>query len=182
MGDDYIDANEQAGPNRREFIRRGALLLGVGAWAAPLVQVVRQQGHRGGGDGTSAPEVIGVQQVVAECTTCPTECGPVPVCGTAGVLECVCVPSPDPYPMAACICAVAVFCDEAQPCTTAEDCPEGQPCLQGCCPFTICLPPCEEPAPIVGPESQGLQASGASEFERTQASGTSKRATYSSAG
>ncbi len=157
MGDDYVDNGEPTGPNRREFIRRGAILLGVGAWAAPLVQVVRQHG-RGGGDGENAPDVIGVQQVVAECTTCPAACGEFVVCSEADPLGCVCVPSPDPYPIAACICAEVVFCDEAQPCTTAEDCPEGQPCLQGCCPFPICLPPCPEPNPVVAPESQEIQA------------------------
>ncbi len=158
MGDDYVDDSEPGATSRREFIRRGALLLGVGAWAVPLVQVVRQHGHRGGGDGASAPDVIGVQQVVAECTTCPAGCGESIFCSELAPLGCVCVPSPDPYPIAACMCAEVVFCDEAQPCTTAEDCPEGQPCLQGCCPFPICLPPCPEAAPIVASASEGIQA------------------------
>ncbi|HEX2046723.1 MAG TPA: hypothetical protein VHF27_03105 [Acidimicrobiales bacterium] len=172
MGDDYVDDGEPTGPSRREFIRRGALLLGVGAWAAPLVQVVAQRGHREGGDGDSAPDVIGVQQVVdPTCATCPAGCAEVVFCGEPDPLGCVCVPSPDPYPMAACMCAAVLFCDEAQQCTTAADCPPGQPCLQGCCPFPICLPPCEEPAPIVGPAPEGIQARS-----------TSPRPTFTSAG
>jgi hypothetical protein len=158
VGDDYVDDGEPTGPSRREVIRRGAILLGVGAWAAPLVHVVRQHGDREGGDGARAPEVIGVQQVVdPTCATCPTECEDFVFCAE-GVLECVCVPSPDPYPMAACVCSAVLFCDDATECTTAEDCPPGQPCLQGCCPTAICLPPCEEPAPILGLESDGFQA------------------------
>ena len=157
MGDDYVEDSEPSGTSRREFIRRGALVLGVGAWAAPLVQVVRQQGHREGGDGASAPDVIGVQQAIAECNTCPAGCGQLLFCREPNPLGCVCVPSPDPYPIAACICAAVVFCDETRRCTTAEDCPDGQPCLQGCCPFPICLPPCEEPAPVAAAQAEGTQ-------------------------
>ena len=140
MGDGYIDEGQWQEPSRRELIRRGAILLGVGAWAAPLVQVVRQRGHGDGGDGAAAPEVIGVQQVTGECATCTPSCGSVTECGSSGIFICFCAPSASVYPMAACICASDVFCDEATPCSAG--CPEGWACAQGCCPEPVCLPPC----------------------------------------
>jgi hypothetical protein len=155
VGKGYIE-DDAPGPSRRELIRRGAILLGVGAWAAPLVQVVRQRGHGGGGDGGSAPEVIGVRQVTSECLTCAAvTCGDFIICGTSGVFDCVCVPSTDVYPMAACVCGEAGFCEDLTPCS--EGCPPGYGCAQGCCDVPVCLPPCpteEAFASFAAPETQ----------------------------
>ncbi|MDQ4070651.1 MAG: hypothetical protein M3203_14440 [Actinomycetota bacterium] len=161
MGNDYADDGDRPGPSRREVIRRGALLLGVGAWAAPLVQVVRQHRHGGAGDPAPEPEVIGVQQVTEPCTTCPEACPPI-LCGQSGVLACLCAPPADAYPPGDCICVEEVFCLEATPCR--EGCPDGWGCIQGCCDEPVCAPPCPVVAPIVAPEGLQVQASPTSEL------------------
>jgi hypothetical protein len=143
--DDIHDA-ETPGSSRREFIRRGALLLGIGAWAAPVVQVVRQHRHDGAGDGATAPEEIGVQVITADCPTCVDVCEGVTICGSSGVFDCICAPSADVYPLAACLCAEAGFCEALTPCSAG--CPPGFACIQGCCPEPVCLPPCPADAPF----------------------------------
>jgi hypothetical protein len=146
---DCVEDGTPEGPSRRDFIRRGALALGLTAWAAPLVQMARAHGHRTPQPGP-APEQIGVQAITASCTTCVVECGSVTECGTNGAFVCFCAPVPG-YPLANCICASEVFCDEAIPCTAG--CPPGWACVQGCCDVPVCLPPCPDgPAPLAARE------------------------------
>jgi len=125
-------------PNRREFIRRGAIALGLTAWTVPLVQMVRTHGH--GSTAAPSPEEIGVQAITATCTTCVVACESITECGTNGIFICFCAPSADAYPIAGCICASEVICDDAIPCSAG--CPPGFACAQGCCDVPVCLPPC----------------------------------------
>jgi hypothetical protein len=135
---DYLEDGDNALPSRREFIRRGAIALGLTAWTVPLVQMARTHGHRPAP--TPSPEEIGVQQITASCTTCVVACESITECGTNGILICFCAPSADVYPIAGCLCASEVFCDDATPCSAG--CPPGWACAQGCCDVPVCLPPC----------------------------------------
>ena len=179
MGNDYIDDGEQPAPNRRELIRRGAILLGVGVWGVPLVQAVRQHGHGGGGDGTKAPEEIGVLQVVADCPTCVVACGDVAICGSSGIFDCICAPSAAAYPLTPCLCAVAGICEALTPCSAG--CPDGFACAQGCCPEPVCLEPCPAPPPAAlaanGP--QALAADGPASTSTSKDGGGGDRLTVS---
>lgn len=155
MEQDYVDDGRGEPATRREFIRRGALVLGMTAWAAPVVQMVRS---RGGGSPSPgpAPEEIGVQQITAACTTCEVGCGSVTECGTAGIFVCFCAPSATTYPISECVCATEVICEDAIPCS--DGCPPGWACAQGCCDVPVCLPPCpDEPAPLA---AAGARSSG----------------------
>jgi hypothetical protein len=148
---DYIEDGGSAQPNRREFIRRGALALGLTAWTVPLVQMVRTHSH--GSTATPSPEQIGVQAITASCTTCVVACESITQCGTNGVFICFCAPVPG-YPMATCACSSEVICEDAILCS--DGCPPGWACAQGCCPHPVCLPPCpaDPPAPLLaGPQS-----------------------------
>lgn len=150
MDQDALEEGGRKAASRREFIRRGALALGLTAWGVPLVQVVRGSHHGGSQDIGTGPEEIGVQQVTAACTTCAVECESVTQCGTDGIFICFCAPSADVYPIAPCVCASEVFCGDATPCTGG--CPPGWACVQGCCDFPVCLPPCPEGAPLFAQE------------------------------
>ena len=147
MDENGIEDGGRAAPNRREFIRRGVIALGLGAWGVPLVQVVRSR-HGGSPKVDGGPEEIGVQVVTEACTTCVVVCEEPIICGSDFFFDCICAPSADPYPLADCVCATAIFCDDAIPCS--EGCPEGWACAQGCCDEPVCLPPCPvgEPDPI----------------------------------
>ena len=140
-----IEDGKRQAPSRREFIRRGAIALGLGAWGVPLIQVVRTRDGGGSQKIDTGPEEIGVQVVTAACTTCPDVCAGVAICGSEGIFDCVCAPSADPYPIGACVCVVAGFCEDLTPCSAG--CPPGYGCVQGCCPEPVCLPPCPDGAP-----------------------------------
>ena len=151
---EYIDDDGSEHSNRREFIRRGAIALGVTAWTVPLVQMVRTHSH--GSTPAPSPEQIGVQQITASCTTCVVECGNSTVCGSNGIFACICAPGPA-YPLSACGCFSDVFCDEATPCTAG--CPPGYACAQGCCSVPVCIPPCPDPPPTAFAAARAAQSS-----------------------
>ena len=167
MKRDYVEDGEHQLPNRREFIRRGAIALGLTTWTVPVIQMVRTHGH--GSAPAPSPEEIGVQQITASCTTCVVECGNSTLCGTNGIFDCFCAPSADVYPLAGCVCASDVFCDNAIPCT--DGCPPGYACAQGCCLVPVCLPPCDPPAPLAQARLAPASATNASSGTRLTVTG-----------
>lgn len=136
---DYVGDDDTGRPNRREFIRRSAIAVGLTAWTVPLVQMVRTHSH--GNTPAPSPEQMGVRAITAACTSCTPECESVAECGTNGLFVCFCVPVPG-YPLATCLCASEVVCEDAIPCS--DGCPPGWACFQGCCDFPVCLPPCPD--------------------------------------
>ena len=153
MEETGIEHGGQGAPSRREIIRRGAIALGLGAWGVPLVQAVRNRGHGGSQKVDTGPEEIGVQVVTAACTTCvDVGCGGFTICGSEGVFDCICAPSADAYPIAACVCGLAGFCEDLTPCSAG--CPPGYGCIQGCCPEPVCLPPCPDGVASLNVQSQ----------------------------